>query len=195
MPSHVVFVTKVNPEYSERYKSWLSKMQKKERTYRGFQSNRVSAPKTPEDAWITFLQFDTSENLDRWLNSDERKSMLKEAEPLVSAFEYHHVSPYAGWFEEGYSVTKQTMLVLLVLYPMVMLEVRYLSPLTAHLNDAVAMFIANAITVTLISWPFLPLSIYFLDWWLKATNVRTHVLGALIVFALYAFLVFIFANI
>ncbi|MBS0634618.1 MAG: antibiotic biosynthesis monooxygenase [Verrucomicrobia bacterium] len=191
----MVFVTKVSQEHSERYKAWLTQIQNIEKTFPGFQRAHVSAPRNPDDdSWVTFLQFDTSENLDRWLNSQERRDILKEAEPLVTSFQYHHVSPYAGWFDSDYSIVKQTMLVLLVLYPIVMLQLKYLTPLTAHLNSAVAMFIANTISVSLISWPFLPLVIKLLDWWLQASKIRTHILGALVVIALYALLIAVFAG-
>ena len=47
-----------------------------------------------------------------------------------------------------------------------MLEIRFLSPWTAGLNPSLATFIGNAISVTFVSWPLMPLAIGLLGWWL-----------------------------
>lgn len=49
--------------------------------------------------------------------------------------------------------------------------------------------IGNSISVFLVSWPMMPLAIYFLNWWLSPKGCekrRTNLLGALLVTALYA---------
>ncbi len=58
------------------------------------------------------------------------------------------------------------MLVVLVLFPIVMLELRFLSPLLGGLNSSVSMFIGNVISVALIAWPFMPLVVGPMNWWL-----------------------------
>lgn len=59
------------------------------------------------------------------------------------------------------------MLVLLILFPIVMLEIKFLNPHLASLNRAFATFIGNAISVMLITWPMLPIVIPLLRWWLN----------------------------
>lgn len=192
-----VFVTEVNPDEVKAYQDWLAKIHRVEATFPGFRGVYVQSPSSVQGKnWITLLQFDTPANLDRWLLSPERQKVLKESKPLIASLESHRViSPYAGWFsslaKKGSGslppVWKQTMLVLLVLFPIVMLELRFLSPWLAAFNSALATFIGNAISVSLISWPMMPIAIKFLDWWLTP---ETHpllktLLGTLLVLLLY----------
>jgi antibiotic biosynthesis monooxygenase (ABM) superfamily enzyme len=81
------------------------------------------------------------------------------------------------------------MLVLLVLFPIVMLEIRFLSPWLASLNPALATFVGNALSVTLVTWPMMPLAIRGLGWWLQPKAPRRPwitVAGLATVAALYA---------
>jgi antibiotic biosynthesis monooxygenase (ABM) superfamily enzyme len=54
---------------------------------------------------------------------------------------------------------KTACLVLLPLFPVVMLEIRFLKPHLRTLNPAVGTFIVDAITVVLTTWPLMPLAI------------------------------------
>jgi antibiotic biosynthesis monooxygenase (ABM) superfamily enzyme len=61
---------------------------------------------------------------------------------------------------------KTAALVLLTLFPVIMLELRFLNPHLASLNPAVATFIGNAISVGLTTWPLMPLAIVGFHAWL-----------------------------
>ena len=191
-----VFITKIRPENELAFKEWMRKIHSEESKFPGFRGAFVQSPQqSHSDHWITLLQFDTPENLERWLNSPERKRVLDEAKIIISSVESHRlVGPYAGWFSSDYqgadipSVWKQTMLVLLVLFPIVMLELKFLSPYTRNLNSSLATFIGNAISVSLVSWPLIPISIYFLGWWLSPEPqhaLRNNVWGTIVVVLLY----------
>lgn len=197
-----VFVTEVAADKVEAYRSWMAKIHQVEAKFPGFKGVYVQSPTTAQGRnWITLLQFDSPENLDRWLVSEERLEVLKEAEPLIASLESHRVaSPYGGWFgsiakEQGAlpPVWKQTFVVLLVLFPIVMLELKFLSPYTASLPLAMGTFIANAISVGLIAWPSMPIAIYFLSWWLSPkAALKTTLLGCLLLFFLYLLEIVIF---
>lgn len=198
-----VFITQVSPENEEAYRQWIAKIHHEEAKFPGFKGMYVQSPvQAKGQNWITLLQFDTPENLDRWLSSPERQKVLHESKQLIEALESHRViSPYAGWFasiaKEGKapSVWKETMLVLLVLFPIVMLESIFLSPQTAQMNPALGMFIGNMISVTLIAWPAMPIAIWFLGWWLSppaARRLRTTLIGAALVIGLYLLEIAIF---
>ncbi|MBA3238993.1 MAG: hypothetical protein H0T62_11690 [Parachlamydiaceae bacterium] len=187
-----VFVTEVSPGMEKKYLAWSSKIHKVEAKFPGFRGTYVQFPAGKDKYWITLLKFDSIENLENWLQSPERSFVLQESLPLISSLVSHRViSPYSGWFASisGTGVQpplwKQTMLILLVLFPLVMIEMKYLSPLTNGLNYALGMFIGNAISVALISYPMLPLAIYFLKWWLTTKNVATTILGTGVVILLY----------
>ncbi len=128
-----VFVTQVSPDKEEAFHQWIAKIHQAEAKFPGFRGAYVQAPSREKSHhWITLLQFDTPENLDRWLSSSERQQALQESLPLITSLESHRViSPYAGWFTSlsnagNVPVWKQTMVILLVLFPLVMLELKFL---------------------------------------------------------------------
>lgn len=200
-----VFITQVSPDKELLYREWISKIHHVEAKFPGFKGVYVQSPAQIQGSnWITFLQFDTPENLDHWLNSPERKAILDESKALIASLESHRViTPYAGWFSsiaktgKMPSVTKQTMLILLVLFPIVMLELKFLMPYLKGLDISLGTFISNAISVTLISWPMMPLAIKFLKWWLSPideNDTRITVLGTILVLVLYLIEIAIFWN-
>lgn len=192
-----VFVTQVAPEKEDIYRAWIAKVHHVEAKFPGFKGVYVQSPiNNHSHTWITFLQFDTPENLDKWLASPEREEIVREAQPLITNLEsYRVISSYGGWFsqfakEEGELPPewKQTMLVLLVLFPIIMLEFKFLSPQTKDLNISLATFIGNALSVTLIAWPGMPIAIRLLGWWLvpKGNHRQAlNYLGTAILFLLY----------
>lgn len=193
-----VFVTKVNPKKNRAFRAWEAKIQKAESKFEGYQGVYIQAPANmlEQGNWITMLRFDNAKNLNRWLESDERREILKEGEPLFEELQSHQVvSPFAGWFAgltkaggEAPAIWKETMLVLLVLFPLVLLEMKFLVPHIGNLGVALATFIGNAISVSLVSWPMMPVAIYFLGWWLQPNpeqRTQTNILGFVVVLFLY----------
>ncbi len=198
-----VFITEVSKEKEEEYRQWIAKMHAVEARFPGFKGVYVQSPGPSQGRnWITLLQFDTVENLDRWLFSSERQQVLNESKPLIASLESHRVaSPYGGWFQslaqagEVPPVWKQTMIVLLVLFPIVMLELKYLTLLTGNLNPSLGTFIGNAISVALIAWPVMPVAIWFLGWWLSPYGEKQRektILGTGFIFALYLLEILLF---
>ena len=188
-----VLITEVKSDQLSEYIVWSRKIQEAEAKFPGFLGAYLQAPKDSlSNIWITLLQFDTQDNLDNWLNSEERQKILEEAESFVKSVEGHRISsPYAGWFSKASfgaqepAEWKETMLVLLVLFPLVMLQKIFLMPRLSGLNDSVAMFIANTISVILITFPMLPIAIYFMKNWLKASSKKENLKGLIIVLILY----------
>lgn len=200
-----VFVTQVSPGMEKDFHDWSAKIHRVEATFPGFRGVYVESPKKEqEENWITLLQFDNVDNLERWIASPEREQLLSESNPFVSSLKSHRVySSYAGWFgsiaKNGHvpPVWKQTMIVLLVLFPIVMLELKYLPFFTASLNPSLATFIGNSISVTLLAWPCVPLAILLLSWWLNPKGDKKTLytlLGTGLVFLLYLIEIAIFWN-
>lgn len=199
-----VFVTQVDPKQNKAYQEWMAHIHQVEAGFPGFRGVYVQSPQANQGKnWITLLQFDTPENLDHWLTSVERQKVLKEAESFITSLESHRViSPYSGWFASLAKngalppVWKQTMVVLLILFPIVMGELKILSPWTVSLNPSLATFIGNAISVTLIAWPLMPIAIWLLGWWLspKQVSYRSLLMGTSLVVLLYLLEIAIFWN-
>lgn len=195
-----VLITEVQKDKELPYLKWSAKIHEIEAKFPGFRGVFIQSPKHIKGRnWITLLHFDSAENLDNWLNSEERQNLLKESNALITSLENHRIiSPYGGWFSsiaktgKMPSVWKQSMVVLLVLFPIVMLEFKFLSPLTASFNSSISTFIGNAISVTLLAFPFMPIAIRGLKWWLESSNKKVSIYGTLFVAALYVLEILLF---
>ncbi|MFJ1267282.1 hypothetical protein ACD661_01785 [Legionella lytica] len=82
-------------------------------------------------------------------------------------------------------VWKQSMLILLVLFPAVMLENMYFFPHLASLNPVLARFLGVIIIVCSISWVLMPMVHYSLGWWLSPISANQEYGGFFIVLCLY----------
>lgn len=198
-----VFVTEVIPEKEVEYRQWLAKIHQVESRFPGFKGIYVGPPSQGKKNWITLLQFDSVAHLDQWLTSAERKQVLEESKELVNSLESHRlISPYACWFKSVEpnpallpAVWKQAMIVLLVLFPIVMLEFKLVNPRLTGLNISLATFIGNAISVSLVTWPMVPLAIAFLHWWLLPEGkeaLSKTILGCFVVIGLYLIEILVF---
>jgi hypothetical protein len=133
----------------------------------------VQPPHQKELGWTTVLRFDSVGHLNAWMTSPQRAALLKEAEPLIVGFEAQRVdTSFPGWVAADPatgrppSIWKTATLVLLTLFPVVMLELKFLNPHLRGLPPSVATFIGNAISVTLTTWPLMPLAIRAFRPWL-----------------------------
>lgn len=197
-----VFITEVNPDKIHSFKSWTGKIHQLESLFPGFKGVYVQSPQESGNKnWITLLRFDNEKNLNLWLESKERKEILKDSESFVKSLEKHTiVSPYSGWFssliDQGAKISpwKQAMLVLLVLFPIVILELKFLNPLLKNLNPSLSTFIGNSLSVALITWPCMPIALKALGWWLTHPSKWVHYLGGGLVIGLYLLEIALFWN-
>ncbi|GAB0113529.1 antibiotic biosynthesis monooxygenase [Acidisoma sp. C75] len=191
-----VVATEVEPGRQQAFQLWAEQMQAAQARFPGYMGTLIQAPLAAElPYWTTLVRFALPEQLETWLASAERRVLLARADPAVSRWQSRRLAnPFAGWFpSEGEQppvpAWKQSCLVLLVLFPVVMLELRFLMPLLHPLPPPIATFIGNALSVALVSWPLMKLAIWLLGWWLApkaATRARDEGLGLLCLCALYA---------
>jgi antibiotic biosynthesis monooxygenase (ABM) superfamily enzyme len=86
--------------------------------------------------------------------------------------------------------------VLLTLYPVVMLELLFLNPLTQSLGMPVATFIGNALSVAATGFLLIPLAIRVFEWWLLQKpndSLRVEAAGIALIVGLYALSIVVFA--
>jgi antibiotic biosynthesis monooxygenase (ABM) superfamily enzyme len=195
-----VILTQVKAGQEAAYREWETKIQQAQSKFPGYRGSYVQPPVAGELGWTTLMRFDTGEQLDAWLRSPERAALIKEAESLV---DYTHLqrmgTSFPGWFPtdpktgKGPPNWKAGMLVLLGLFPIVMLEAKFLSPQTASLNSSLAMFIGNVISVALTTYLTMPLFIKTFGWWLfpksEASKIAINLAGTAVIFLFYAILV------
>jgi hypothetical protein len=169
----MVMVTEIKPGKEAAYRAWANRIQKLQATFPGYLGSFVQPPQHKETGWTTVLRFDSAPNLDRWLKSDARAAMVKDSEDLVAGFHAQRVdTSFPGWVANDPAtgappnMWKTACLVLLTLFPVVMLELRFLNPHIEAFNPAVRTFIGNAISVGLTTWPLMPLAIVGFHAWL-----------------------------
>ncbi|WP_158809414.1 antibiotic biosynthesis monooxygenase [Beijerinckia sp. L45] len=192
-----VITTVVAPGKEEIYRTWTESVQAAQATFPGYMGTLVQAPLSADiPYWTTLVRFATTGELDAWLGSAQRKAIIDSAAPDVSTWKSQRINgAFEGWFASNSGSTtapaawKQTALVLLVLFPVVMLEIKFLSPYLAGLHVTIATFIGNAISVSLVSWPLMNVAVAGLGWWLRpapARRLAIETAGACVVLALYA---------
>jgi len=191
-----VITTDVKPDKVDEYRRWAARIHQVEAQFPGYCGGYLQPPVSAEQPyWTTMVRFATPQQLDAWLKSDQRQQLLREHEALVSSWQSHHLpTAFAGWFPasettgEAPPAWKESMVVMLVLFPMVMLELRLLHPVLAGLNSALAVFLEIAVSVVLTTWPFVPLAIRALKWWLLPARHARWVdpAGIALLAALYA---------
>ncbi|HXO18063.1 MAG TPA: antibiotic biosynthesis monooxygenase [Candidatus Dormibacteraeota bacterium] len=170
-----VIITRVKAGKEEAYRAFADRIQHAQQNFPGYIGSFVQPPQHHETGWTTVLRFQTVRDLDHWLNSPERKALLKESEDLVEGFQAQRVdTSFPGWVPADPStgkppnMWKTAGLVLLVLFPVIMLELRFLNPVlrAAHFPPALGTFTGNAISVALTTWPLMPLAIRAFHYWL-----------------------------
>jgi len=192
-----VVTTYVKPDKVAEYTEWAAKIHKVEAQFPGYRGGFLQPPTSASHSyWTTLVRFATPEQLDAWLSSSERLQLLREHDALVSSWSHHRLpTSFAGWFPGDQTAGgapptwKQSMVVMLMIYPIVIAEMRFLGPLTSGLKPALGTFISNVISVGLLAWPFMPLGIGALKWWLlpvQGGDWRINAAGIWLVVTLYA---------
>jgi uncharacterized protein len=169
-----VILSKIKPGMEEAYREWSTRIQQAQAQYPGYRGTYIQPPNSGEAGnWTTMLRYDTSAHLEAWLASPERAELLRESKAFVENEELMRLrTSFPGWVPispvtgKGPPDWKTATLVLLGLYPIVMLEMRFLSPHLSSLNPALATFIGNIGSVAATSFITMPLFVRWFGWWL-----------------------------
>jgi uncharacterized protein len=198
-----IITVSVKPGMEEAYHAWVDRIRQMEAKFPGYQGLQLQPPIPGlQDDWVSLLRFDSSEHLNAWLESDARRAALREVEPFIDQREQQVATAFSGWFTFGDTPGqvppnwKQAMVVLLTLFPVVMLELLYLSPLLRSLNLSVATFIGNLLSVAALTWLLVPWANRAFGWWLRPTanaSPGVEAAGVALIIGLYALSVVVFA--
>lgn len=146
-----------------------------------------------QDDWVVMARFDSEANLARWLQSPTRAKLLVRAEGMIEHTKVKQTrTSFNGWFhfadgDRAPKAWQQSALVLLVLYPVVVAESVFLTPIIMNLTFSVQMFIGNTISVAVTGFVLIPIAAYFFRWWLQPQSSGLRKLaGALLIVGLYA---------
>jgi antibiotic biosynthesis monooxygenase (ABM) superfamily enzyme len=168
-----VIITQIKPGSEEAYRAFAARIQRVQETFPGYVGSFVQPPHHRETGWTTVLRFDSVGHLNAWMSSPQRAALLKESQDLIRGFEAQRVdTSFPGWVAADPatgrppSIWKTAALVLLTLFPVVMLELKFLNPHLRGLPPAIATFIGNAISVAFTTWPLMPIAIRGFRPWL-----------------------------
>jgi uncharacterized protein len=162
-----VIVTRIKPGSEEAYRAVADRFARAQAAFPGYLGASTQAPQQPGDAWSTIISFDSVEHLESWLESPQRAALIAESDALTDGFTRHRIdTSFPGWVTadaaggEAPNMWKTAALVLLTLFPVVMLEEKFLYPVLAKLNPSLGTFIGNVVSVALTTWPLMPLAIW-----------------------------------
>ncbi len=197
-PVSAVIATKLKPGAEALYRTWEQKAATVQSKAKGFQGFKFEPPiPGVQDSWLTIIRFDSDTNLQAWMNSEERRALLKEAEPFT---ERHHARVVRTGFDQWFKVAngapkpavwKMNMLVLLVLYPLVFLFGALVqTPLMTNKGVPywLALFVGQIFSVLVLNWLVARCAQRF-AWWLSPQSpspARINLVGASLVISLYA---------
>jgi uncharacterized protein len=193
-----VILSKIKPGMDDAYREWAVRIQAAQAKFPGYRGMYLQPPAEKNGLWTTIIRYETSDHLEAWMAAPARAKLLKESEVFI---EHEHLmrlaTSFPGWVPidpmtgKGPPNWKTALLVLLGLFPIVMLEMRFLSPiLTAFgLHASLATFLGNFISVFGTTFVTMPLFIRWFGWWLfteKMTSAWITVAGFGFLAALFA---------
>ena len=200
-----VILEQVRPGKEDAYRAWSNRIQQAQAKLPGYQGGYTQPPSAGEREWMTLMRFANVDDLNRWMNSRERRALIGEAAGLVDKAYLHKVrASFPGWSPTDAATGqsppnwKTTMLVLLGLYPIVCLEIAYLMRHFGALKPSLANFAGNAISVVLVAFGTMPLLVAAMRWWLLPQAQRSRAItltGTMVIVALYALEIAIFWNV
>lgn len=170
-----VIFSKIKSGMEDQYREWSARMQAEQAKYPGYRGMFLQPPAQPGGLWTTIIRFDAVAQLEAWMNAPERAAMLRESKAFIEHEQFTRLATsFPGWVPvnpvtgKGPPDWKTAMLVLLGLFPIVMLEMKFLSPVLTGwgMHASLATFVGNTISVALTSFVTMPLFVRWFGWWL-----------------------------
>ena len=177
-----VIFSRIKPGMEDAYREWTARIEAAQARYPGYRGMFLQPPDEKGGMWTTIIRFKSAPQLEAWMNAPERKTLLQESKAFIEHEQLTRLATaFPGWVPvdpitgKGPPNWKTAMLVLLGLFPVVMLELRFLSPrLTAlGLHASLATFIGNALSVAATSFITMPLFVRSFGWWLFPADTST----------------------
>lgn len=173
------------------------------RSFGGFTGYELLEPaQDAGGAWTSLYRFEDSWRADEWLRSQTRANLMENLEKQVEQTAIRKVpSAFGSWFSfnevDGANTPnwKQSMTVLLMLYPTIMC-INYLTSYLARIGipPFAQTFTSNVLSTVALGFVLMPFATRTLSFWLNPdATTRTTVRGAVLVVALYGVLLALWA--
>jgi antibiotic biosynthesis monooxygenase (ABM) superfamily enzyme len=177
-----VIFSRIKPGMEDAYRGWTARIGAAQARYPGYCGMFVQPPDEKGGMWTTIIRFKSAPQLEAWMNAPERKSLLQESKAFIENEQLTRLATaFPGWVPvdpvtgKGPPNWKTAMLVLLGLFPVVMLELRFLNPRLSALglHASLATFIGNSLSVAATSFITMPLFVRWFGWWLFPAEAST----------------------
>lgn len=186
-----VFAYRVRADREAAFQEWRGRILEAVRRFDGFlgtESFDTLGGTEPE--FIVVVRFDNRAHLDAWLESDVRRQFMREVRAYVDRVSLRRIgSGFEGWFEHGKNTApparwRQALVILSVLFPVIMVMRRLLTPVFGALPMPVAFLILLALDLVVLTYVVMPWYSRRMDFWLRPradATWRTDVAGLAII--------------
>ncbi len=167
------------------------------RSFDGFTGYELLAPAQDGGAWTSLYRFAAPRHADQWLTSDARNRLLADLAESTDQSTVRKVpSAFGSWFSfnafDGADTPnwKQSMTVLLMLYPTIMC-INYLLSYLQGVGTPLFLrtFTSNVLSTVALGFVLMPLATRALGFWLApGAPTRTTIRGTILVVFLYGVL-------
>jgi uncharacterized protein len=178
-----VILTKIKPGMDVTYHDWAVRLQVAQAKYAGYRGMYLQPPAEKDGLWTAIIRFDSAEHFEAWMNSPERAELLSESKVFIEQEQLLRLATsFPGWVPinpltgKGPPNWKTALLVILGVFPLVMLEIRFLSPLLTSfgIRAALTTFIVNCLAAAATTFILMPHFIRWFGWWLFVDPRRAN---------------------
>ena len=197
-PQTIVISERVKPGREQDYRTWQAGITAAASRFAGYLGGERFPPvHGVQDEWVYMLRFATPKQLDGWLNSTERQRWRDKAEPLLEHVDIQRVAAgLGGWFPGAASSHlqpppnwKQSLAVLLAMYPTVMLLMIFVAPLLDSAPEPADVFVRALANVVILTWLLMPVVNRLLRRWLYPRSATANAVGTALVVSAFAAMV------
>ena len=172
-PVTAVVSFRVNDGHEQELRDHVTRLEDKIAAFSGFLRLQYHepVPGLQDDAAVV-LSFVTRADLDRWLDSEERRRFLDTTEQhLASRRTMNVVGGFGGWFDHPEAppvrTWKQAVVVLVALFPTSLALGELRRAALPDLDTISATLFANVLGVAVLSWILMPRLTRWLSSWLR----------------------------
>jgi antibiotic biosynthesis monooxygenase (ABM) superfamily enzyme len=174
-PVTVVFSQRIVPDHHPEFLSLYDDVADRLSKFHGFLGSDLLPPVGGvQEEFVIVASFASRTDLDRWLESDDRRAWVETAEMLIEGDRTMNVvGGFGGWFPsvgprlQGPKRWKQAVAVLLALFPTALAVTLVRIELAPDMNVVAAVFVGNVIGVAALSFVLMPLVTRWLRPWLE----------------------------
>jgi len=169
-----VFAYRIRPERQAEFEDWRRRIFQEVRKWDGFLGTEsFDALDGPEPEFIVVVRFDSRANLDAWMQSKERRTLLKELGRYVHHFKLRRIgSGFEGWFDTSENAApparwRQALVILSALFPVIMVFRQLLSPVFQIFPLPVAFLILLTLDLAFLTYAVMPVYSRLMNFWLR----------------------------